>query len=104
MQKKVSVSTDMQLNKVQYLYLFHYLGVLTQTHLKFWSLGFFFSWMKKMGFQVGLSTLRHMTAIGNTTCTTWTLLELLLELLFSEYWGKDSYYQATPHVVNLGFI
>ena len=42
LQNKVSVSTDMQLYKVQYLYLFQYLGVLTQTHLKFWSLGFIY--------------------------------------------------------------
>ena len=96
LRKKVFVSKDMQLNKVQYLYLFQYLGVLTQTHLKFWSIGFFFSWMKKWVSGVGLSTPRHVTAMGNTTCTTWALLELLLEPLFSECWSKNSYHQATP--------
>ena len=34
---------------------------------------------KKEIFGMGLSTPRHMTTIGNTTCTTQALLKLLLE-------------------------
>ena len=61
---------------------------------------FFFCLIKKVVTGVDLSTPRHVIAISNTTYITRALLELSFKPLISRCRNKNSYHQATPHVVH----